>query len=371
MQTVTKSDTTETDMNNTTNNSKSMTSTKSLKEIDILALLYKVWNHKKELKIFLAVFFVMGIVVALSRQKSYTSQVILAPEATSMGMSQNLSDIAGAIGVDIGGGRSSVDAIYPDIYPDVFASSDFIIKLFDIPVTVNGKQKTYYNHIIQDTKAPFWEYPKYWILELLAKKEPGGKGNTVNPRCLTKQQSAVCDAIIGSIGCQINKTTNVITLSVTDTDPTVAACMADSIKSRLQEYITLYRTEKARQDLRYSKRINAEAKAEYEKAREAYSSYSDAYSNAVLMSYRSKIEGLENEMQLKFNNYSQTIQQVQKAEAKVQENTPAFTVIQNATVPLKASSTPRMLTVIMFTAVGFLFDAAWVLILRPMLRRKK
>ena len=113
-----------------------MSDTKRVKEIDVLSLLKKVASRKKEMIIFVSVFFVIGVIVALEQQKRYTSYVVLAPEATSMGMSQNLSDIAGAIGMDIGGGKSSVDAIYPDIYPDVFASTDFVVKLFDIPVKV-------------------------------------------------------------------------------------------------------------------------------------------------------------------------------------------------------------------------------------------
>ena len=348
-----------------------MSDTKRVKEIDVLSLLKKVASRKKEMIIFVSVFFVIGVIVALEQQKRYTSYVVLAPEATSMGMSQNLSDIAGAIGMDIGGGKSSVDAIYPDIYPDVFASTDFVVKLFDIPVKVKGQKKTYYNHILQDTKIPFWDYPKLWLIKMFGKKDTTPSTNVVNPYCLTKIQSEVCEAIVGSIGCQINKGTNVITLSVTDTDARVAACMADSVKTRLQNYITLYRTKKARQDLAYSQQINAEAKAAYEKSRQKYASFADANSEVVLMSYQSKLEDLENDMQLKFNNYSQTAQQVQKAQAKIQENTPAFTVIQNATVPLKSSSMPRTLMVIIFVFVGVIADALWVLVLSQAFGKKK
>lgn len=348
-----------------------MSDTKHVKEIDVLSLLKKVASRKKEMIIFVSVFFVIGVIVALEQQKRYTSYVVLAPEATSMGMSQNLSDIAGAIGMDIGGGKSSVDAIYPDIYPDVFASTDFVVKLFDIPVKVKGQKKTYYNHILQDTEIPFWDYPKLWLIKMFGKKDTIPSTNVVNPYCLTKIQSEVCKAIVGSIGCQINKGTNVITLSVTDTDARVAACMADSVKTRLQNYITLYRTKKARQDLAYSQQINAEAKAAYEKSRQKYASFADANSEVMLMSYQSKLEDLENDMQLKFNNYSQTAQQVQKAQAKIQENTPAFTVIQNATVPLKSSSMPRTLMVIIFVFVGVIADALWVLVLSQAFGKKK
>lgn len=334
---------------------------KGSKEIDIIALIGKIFSRKKELCLFLFVFFVIGLIVAFTQQKKYTSFVTLAPEATSMGMSQNLSDIAGAIGVDIGGGKSSVDAIYPEIYPDVFASTDFAVKLFDIPVNVKGVRKTYYNHIKEDTKTPFWIYPSIWLSSIFAKKDTTVNNGKVNPYCLTKEQQDICDAIIGSVGCQINKGTNVITISVTDTDPKVAACLADTAKTRLQDYITLYRTKKARQDLSYAKSINAEAKAAYEKSRQKYASFADANMDVQLMSYQSKLEDLENDMQLKFNNYSSTMQQVQKAEAKIQENTPAFTVIQNATVPLRASSMPKSLVLVMFLFIGLIFDIVWVL----------
>lgn len=149
-----------------------MSDTKRVKEIDVLSLLKKVASRKKEMIIFVSVFFIIGVIVALEQQKRYTSYVVLAPDTTSMGMSQNLSDIAGAIGMDIGGGKSSVDAIYPDIYPDVFASTDFVVKLFDIPVKVKGQKKTYYNHILQDTEIPFWDYPKLWLIKMFSKKTP-------------------------------------------------------------------------------------------------------------------------------------------------------------------------------------------------------
>ena len=86
---------------------------KKSRKIDLLAIWLKIWSNKKDLSVFLVVFLIIGIIVALGQQKRYVSQVVLAPEATSMGMSQNLSDIAGAIGMDLGGGSKTVDAIYP------------------------------------------------------------------------------------------------------------------------------------------------------------------------------------------------------------------------------------------------------------------
>ncbi len=342
--------------------------TKNIKEFDVIALLGRVLKEKKLLTGFIGVFMIMGIIYALNKQKSYTATVILAPEATSMGMSQSLSDIAGMVGLDIGGGGKSVDAIYPEIYPEVFASSDFITKLFDIQVkpTDSLRTKTYYQHLKTDVKVPFWDKPKYWLIALLAKKEDktGHSGKELDPQHLTKEQDAICNVIRKSIGCQLNKGTSLITITVTDVDPHVSAAIADTLQNRLQAYITLYRTQKARNDLAYAKKLNTEARGAYVKARQIYGAYADANTDLLLESYKAKLEDLENEMQLKYNNYQQTALQVQQAQAKVQENTPAFTVIQQAVVPIQASSTPRSMMVLGFMVLGILCDAAWVLFVR-------
>lgn len=346
-----------------------MEGNKKIKEIDVLALIVRVWEKRKTMYAFVIGFVCLGVVVALTQQKQYTSYITLAPEATSMGMSQNISDIANMIGLG-SSGSNNIDAIYPDIYPEIFASNDFIVKLFDIQVNVKGNKKTYYKHIKEDTKVPFWSYPGLWIKQLFAKKATP-TSNDVNPYRLTKEQDGICAAIRKSIGCQLNKGTNLINIYATDTDPEIAAIMSDTLKNRLQEYITLYRTKKARQDYDNAKKLNAEAKVLYERARQKYASYSDANTDVQLASFQSKIDELENDMQLKFNNYTETAQQMHKAEEKIQEYTPAFTEIQSASVPLKASSMPRSMIVIIYAFVGIFADIIWVLFLQKLFKRKK
>ncbi len=337
---------------------------KHSKEIDVLSCILKVYHHKISLLIFVLAFGIIGVIYALNKEKTYTAEVLLAPEATSMGMSQSISDLAGLIGVNGNSGSNSVDAIYPDIYPEVLTSTDFIVRLFNIPVRSlkGGPTKTYYSHVLENCETPFYKAPFIWLKSLLVKgndtiREP----NTVNPFRLSKKQDNVCNSIRSSIGCQVNKTTSVITISITDTDPLIAAVMADTLQRRLQEYITLYRTRKARLNLLNAKKLNKEAKEMYVKARRAYSNFSDANTDINLPSVQANLEDLENEMQLKYNNYTVTQQQVQQAEARLQEDTPAFTIIQNASIPLKASSTPRSIIVLLFIFIGIILDSAYVL----------
>lgn len=63
--------------------------------------------------------------------------------------------------------------------------------------------------------------------------------------------------------------------------------------------------------------------------------------------------------------------QVQQAQAKVQERTPAFTIIQNPYMPYRASSRPRIFTVIIFMFVGVLLDTVWILYARDLYKKRK
>ena len=134
-----------------------------------------------------------------------------------------------------------------------------------------------------------------------------------------------------------------------------------SWKASVQRYITNYRTSKARVDLEYYKKLAAEAKHDYERARQLYGSYSDANTDVVLQSFRSKQDDLENDMQLKFNTYSVLSTQLQQAKAKVQERTPAFTLLKGANVPIKPAGPKRMLFVLGMLFLTFLGTIAYIL----------
>lgn len=341
-------------------------------EINVVELVNKVLQHKKSMAVCIAVSLLLGIGFALGQQKQYTSYVTIAPEMNSMGMSQSLGDLAGAIGMDLGNMGSNPDAIYPEIYPNIFASQDFAVKLFGVSVNVKGVKKSYYDHILKDKKTPFYAAPFKYVKKWFAKPEEGPKGfKNLNPFALTREQDNVCRAIIANIDCQMDKGTSIINISATDWDPYVAACIADTLQRRLQDYITKYRTQKARQDYANAVKLNREAKAKYEKKRQQYAAFADANTDVVLKSYEAKLEDMENDLQLKYNNYAATQQQVQKALDKIQERTPAFTIIQRASVPLKASSTPRSVMVLAFLVLGFVIDVAWVLGIKDGIKKIK
>ena len=346
------------------------------REIDLIAAAKTVLDERKPLAISIVAGMVLGLIIAFASPKVYTSDVVLAPElsAGGLGLSGNLADMASSFGIDLGNTGKNMDAIYPEIYPEILTSNDFIQTLFTVPVRLKNDDavRTYSDHLKKDTKIPFWQYPKMWLGELMKPKEPAVKGGgAADPFKMSRMDDEMCKAISGSIGCAVDKKTSVITISVADQDPLVSAIMVDTLQQRLQNYITAYRTKKARIDFDYYNRLYGEAKDKYQKAQGVYASFCDANQDVMLEKYIARRDELENEMQTAFTLMNQMAVQMQSAKAKIQERTPAYTVIKSAKMPYRASSMSRMMILIMTIFMAVMADAAWVLFVRDLVRKMK
>ena len=309
---------------------------------------------------------VIGVILAFATPKIYKSTVILAPEESGSSFSGSLSSLAAMVGMNMKIGQTG-DALYPEIYPDLMGSTGFVVGMFPVTVTKNktGETYTYFDYLDKHQKKAFYEYPQDWLKQvknLFTTEEKVPADHKVNPKHLTKKEFDVAKNIMGKIDCSVDKKTNVITIEVEDQDPLIAATVADSLQMHLQRTITDYRTKKARVDLEYMQKLFDEAHREYAKARQKYAAFGDSYMNLKMQSYVLKGDELENEMQLKYTIYQQVVEQLQLAKAKVQERTPAFTIVQEATVPVKHSSQPKIVTLIIWMLLGFLLRAgmlAW------------
>ncbi len=332
-------------------------------KVDIFQLTNILVKDRKTLVIICVVAAVVGVALAFCIPRIYKSSVMLAPEETDNSLLSNFSSLASMVGMNMKMNNSN-DAIYPEIYPDLMQSTKFLVGLFDVKVvSKDGKIKTTYSDYMKHQKYPFWEYPGVLagkIAKSLRKKDPNVDENKVDPFRLTKDQFDIMKGISKSIDCSVDKKTSVITITVTDQDPVIAATVADSVKERLQIFITDYRTNKARNDLSYMEKLFEDAKSQYIESQISYSKFSDANQDLLLESVKSKQDYLENDMQLKYNIYTQVSQQLQLARAKVQERTPAFTEVQSATVPVKHSNMPKIVILILFAFLGFTVRAAWL-----------
>lgn len=352
------------------NTKQSPVSSPEEQEIDLLELAGKVWAERRLVLKWCGVAVIVALVVGFSIPKEYTTTVMLAPEVEGGSRSLGgLSALAGMAGINVNAGESS-DALYPELYPDIVSSVGFTTELF--PVFVEDEEgelkTTLYNYLKEEQRSPWWSailsFPFKcigWITSLFRDEEEENVGQGIDPFRLTKDETSVVKMLNERISVSVDKKTSVITLSVTMQDPLISATMTDTVMQKLQNYITEYRTNKARHDLDFTQKLYDEAQKKYYVAQQAYADYVDMNQNISLRSVQTRQERLQNEMNLAYNLYNQTAQQLQLAKAKVQENTPVYTIVQAATVPLKASKPSKLMILVGFVFLAGVISVGWIL----------
>ena len=341
--------------------------------IDWMALIRRIFAIRRKLYLAAAVGLLAGVIIALSIPKQYTVSVTLSPE---MGSGKSGGGLASLTASFLGGsvGSDSPDALNATLAPDIVASTPFLLELFDARVrTADGKVDTTLVAYLEEQSAPWWSYilraPGMAVggiksLFSPAKEEPltdtdSLAGGSIE---LSEEEAGKLQSLRQSVLADVDKKTAITTLTVTLQDPKVTATVADSVVSKLQQYITAYRTRKAKEDCRYLEQLYRERQAEYYEAQQRYAKYVDANSNVVFQSTLAERERLQNDMSLAYQVYSQVAQQLQVARAKVQEEKPVFAVVEPAVVPREPSGTSRKVIVLGLIFLAVAGVAAWELL---------
>ena len=325
------------------------------KEIDLFELVKKIWIKRVFVLKISLIGAIFGLIIAFSIPEEYKTEVKLSPENAQINKSGQLSGLAAMAGFNMGGVKDP-DALSVDLYPDIVSSAPFLLELVEFPVEIKTKniKVTFYEYMTEYQKIPWWSYLKIlpsralnWVLSHFRDKQQQ-ENIVIDPFRLTEKQENFIKRVNARIEVKIDKKSGVIVISLTMQDPLISAVMADVIVSKLQEYITDYRTRKAKLDLAFSERLYAESDSSYYKARKAYAAYIDANKNVVYAKSKTEEERLRNEVNLAFNVFTQMAQQLESNKIKVQEETPVYVVIEPARIPVLAIKPNKLKILIAF-----------------------
>lgn len=346
--------------------------------IDWSALVKKFLQHRRYIMGVTFVFGILGCVVALTSKRTYTVQVMLAPEVTGTSRAgTSLKSLTSLLGVGNLSFNTSNDALNITLFPEICGSTPFLSQLFNVTVT----PKTPIEDEETDTlvyKLTLYDYlsGRYKAKSALQKwkeniftdsvKEP--EADTICNSYFTKKQAAVLKALQKTILADVDSKTGVTSITVKMTDPKIAQMLADTVCERLQQYVVEYRIKKTYQDYVYYKKLTEEAEQTMIKAQAEYAASVDYDRSVILQSVNSEKQRLQQEAQLAQEIYSQMKQQEVMAEAKIQEAKPVFAVLQPAVEPLKPSNS-RKKVVLAFMFVGFCLSSAWKMIIKENIQK--
>lgn len=326
-----------------------------IKIIDLTKIVKTLLSKKKVFIKTWIITFILSCIWVLPQPRYYTCDVKLAPEMVGDELgSGRLASLASSFGINLGS-SSSQDAIYPELYPELFASPEFIVGLYGVQVTTQNKELTtdYFTYMKKHQKKNLLTRPFKWtvskIRNLFETKDiivQSNNPDSINPFIMNRKDYYLMQKISSNILCLVDSRTSVITIKVTDQDPLVCATMADSVKSKLQNFIIRYRTSKACDDVIHYQQMCESAEAEYDAALLNYNRFCESHNHITKQSYLSERSKLESELAIKQNSLSAMKIQLQSAKVKQQEKTPSFTTLKSTIVPVKPAGPKRMAFVI-------------------------
>ena len=310
-------------------------------EIDLMEYARKLWAARWLLLKVAGIAIVVGIIIAFSIPKKYTAEVILSPESNKSG-SSSMSGMAAMLGIGNINMGGDANALNFSMASDIVASTPFVLEIINTNVkTIDGKQDTTLVAYLATQSAPWWNtvmsLPSRAIGGIMSlfssKKEMKVEEKPIDPFHLTPTQMGQVNAVKNIISIESGKTGMTI-VSVSVQDPLVAATMVDTVLVKLQKYITNYKTKKAQEDCNSLELLFKQRKEEYYAAQEKYARFADANQGVIKQSVRIEQERLQNEQNLAFQLYSQVATQLELSKAKLQEEKPAFAILEPARVPL-------------------------------------
>lgn len=332
---------------------------------DFLALVNLLWGKKK--RIILNCFWggVLSIIIAFSIPKEFTSTVVIAPEIAGMGgVSGGLGALASMAGINM---DTESEAIYPQLYPQIVSTTPFLCDLLNMQVTAKYRKDTIttslYNYLSLYQKEAWWSTVMSAPGKIIKNEKDSLKaGQVLDSRHLSKSQQKLIKSFNERIAVELDKQTSAIFIKVLMQDASVAASVADVVTENLQEYVTEYRTAKARKDLENTQRMFDEARENYYTAQKAYAEYCDQHQGVSKMQYLVEQDRLENEQNLAYSLYNQIAQQLDMCRTKLLEQTPVLIILQPSTTPYKATTPKKMVIGLLFVFLAFFGTITWYIV---------
>ena len=141
-----------------------------------------------------------------------------------------------------------------------------------------------------------------------------------------------------------------------------SAIVANEAKEILQKIIIENKIETARQNLIFSEKQLADKKLEFDEIQSKLAYFSDSNLNTVNTFVINEKDKLDAEFQIISSVVTELSKQVETAKLQVTKDTPVFSTVKEAIVPLKRFSPKRTQTFIIFGFIGFLVSCLFILL---------
>ena len=314
-------------------------------EIDFIEILKKIYKSKKIILIISFFFALLGFAVALISTVKYSSETIFITQNQESN-SSSLSGVASLVGINLGTSNFGGE-IPSSMYPQVSNSPKF-------------KRLLLNSYIDFDNKINLKQYLiDYYKLNI--------ENDKINSDLYVSKLENECFNIIAKIiTININQKDGFISLSSTLPVAEYSANLTINAKEILQDIIIDNKIESANQNLIFSQQQLEEKKLIFDEIQAKLAYFSDSNLNSVNSFVINERNKLEAEFQIINAVVTELSKQVEQAKLQVSKDTPVFSTIKEAVIPVERTSPKRTQIVLIYGFIGLVISTMSVLIFPPL-----
>lgn len=313
-------------------------------EIDLIELLKTVWDGRKQVIIISFVFVSIGVAAALLSPVVYTSTTTFINSQSEPNSSSGLSGVASLVGINLGG--YSGNEISPTMYPLIGESVEFKRSLLKSSVDKEKQIKL-----------------ESFLADYNQMKAPESIDNS--KLFISEYEDGLFNLISDIISISVNQKDAFITISAKMPNSEYAANVCINAREILQETVINNRIKSAKQKLDYSEKQLKSKRIEFEEIQNELAFFNDSNLNLVNSSVINERNKLEAEFEIINAVMIELSKQVEQRKLQVSENTPVFSIIKEASMPVVRSSPKRTQMVLIYGFVGLIISVSYVLIKKP------
>tara|TARA_B100001093_G_C26838737_1_gene1019554 strand:- start:173 stop:1171 length:999 start_codon:yes stop_codon:yes gene_type:complete len=319
-------------------------------EIDLIEIAKTAWNSKKLIVTISFVFILMGVLSTLLSPVSYTSSTTFIPssaEGSTTGSS--LSGVASLVGISLGATMSGSE-IPPAMYPQISESVEF--KRLMLEEFIDEKKQIIMKNYLTD----------YY------KIEGNSEVNNSNKSFVSKFEDDLFKIINTILTISVDKKDGFVTISSNMPKSEYAAYTTINARNILQKIIINNKIRSAKENLKFSEQQLKSKRMEFNDIQNKLGYFNDSNLNIVTSSIINERKKLEAEFEIINAVMVELSKQVEQNKIQVNKDTPVFSIVKEATMPIQKTSPKRTQMVLIFGFIGFTLSMFYVLTKKPLLK---
>jgi uncharacterized protein involved in exopolysaccharide biosynthesis len=343
-------------------------------EIDLKDIILPIWKARKQILTTAIIFSIIGGIIGFLTPATYTASSTFLPQTSQMGggLSGSLGGLASLAGINLSAGAGAGGEIPPSMYATVLGSQPFRKRLLEAKIVVKGDSMTYGSYLENQPSsgsAILKEYtiglPGKIIGAISRETKEVDEGHIGGLQVLSDDEYELHLALAGKITLTADKKEGVVSLSVVEEDPLVAAQIAQVTESALQDWIIEYKIKNAKAQYDFIEKQFSEKQKEFYSIQEQLANYTDRNQNVLAASYLTRLDRLQAEFDLVNTVYSELAKQKEQAAIQLSKDTPTFSVLDPVKVPKEKTGPKKSLFILGAFFLGFVVGGGWALGHKP------